>query len=117
MTAQTASTRPALRLVVTDVPRLSARKKGVQVATVGGEVIDPFGLSVTTLVGALKKEHGRILAERPGEGPDVLVTLPAGCNPNQIAAAFKTLKDDGWEVWPGCLGNDKKIYLGNRADY
>ncbi len=55
MDTQTASTRPALRLVVTDVPRLSARKEGVQVATVGGEVVDPFGLSVTTLVGTLKK--------------------------------------------------------------
>lgn len=117
MTTQTESKRPALRLIVTDVPRLSARKNGVQVATDGGAVVDPFGLSVITLVGALKKEHGRILAERPCEGPDVLVTLPAGCNPNQIQAAFKTLKDDGWEVWPGCLGNDQKIYLGNRADY
>lgn len=117
MTTQTEQKRPALRLIVTDVPRLSARKTGVQVATDGGAVVDPFGLSVITLVGALKKEHGRILAEHPCEGPDVLVTLPSGCNSNQIQAAFKRLKDDGWEVWPGCLGNDQKIYLGNRADY
>jgi hypothetical protein len=117
MTAQSESRRPALRLIVTDVPRLSARKNGVQIATDGGAVVDPFGLSVTTLVGTLKKEHGRILAERPCEGPDFLVTLPSGLNPSQIQEAFRVLKAQGWEVWPGCLHNDQKIYLGNRADY
>ncbi len=117
MTAQSASRRASLTLIVNNDARLSARKREVCVATVGGEVVDPFGLSVTTLVGRLKSEHGRILAERPSEGPDVLVALPDGCNPRQVDEAFKLLKEQGWEVWPGCLGNGNKVYLGNRADY
>lgn len=117
MNAQTESARGGLRLVVTGGKRIDVPHNEIHVATVGGEVVDPFKLSVTTLVGRLQSEHRRILAECPCAGPDVLVTLPDGCTPAQIDAAFTTLKETGWEVWPGCLGNGNKIYLGNRADY
>lgn len=105
--------RPGLTLHVNDAPKLSRRRNGVLLATDGGDVVDPFRLSVKTLVGRLKGEHDRILAVDPGEGPDVLLTIPADCTHAQIDAAKKALREDGWEVWPGALRNEHQIYLGN----
>ncbi len=104
--------RGGLTLHVNDTPQLTTRRNGVQLATECGAVVDPFALAVNSLVGKLKQDHDRILAEDPGEGPDVLLTIPASCTRDEIAAAKKTLKDDGWEVWPGALRNDHQIYLG-----
>ncbi len=104
--------RGGLTLHVNDAPQFSNRRSGVCLATEGGVVVDAFALGVSTLVGRLKQDHDRILAGDPGEGPDVLLTIPANCTRDEIAAAKKALKDDGWEVWPGALRNDHQIYLG-----
>jgi len=114
MTSQNTSKRPALTLIVTEEPRLRAPVRQVHTATEGGEVVDPFWASVISLVAHMKREHGRILHERPCEGPDVLVTLPDDCAGDQIEQAFKLIRKEGFEIWPGALYNEKKIYLGRR---
>ena len=104
--------RAKLTLHVNDAPHLCAHRSGVHIATKGGEVVDAFGLAVHMLVGRLKQEHDRIIAADPGEGPDTLQTIPDDCPRDQMAQAFKVLKEEGWEVWPGALKNDRTIYLG-----
>lgn len=112
MNASTQSKRPALKLHVNAAPRLCASRQGVHLATDGGAVVDAFGLDVHMLVGRLKLEHDRIIAADPGEGPDTLQTIPDDCPRDLMAQAFKVLKEQGWDVWPGALKNDRAIYLG-----
>lgn len=112
MSVRSECRRLGLRLIVNEEPQLNGRRREVHEATAGGEEVDPFEAGVTFLMKFMKKEHGRILAERPGEGPDVLVTLPEGCRSQQIDEAIKRLRNQGWEVWPGGINTALKVYVG-----
>ncbi|MBX9949741.1 MAG: hypothetical protein K2Y39_11295 [Candidatus Obscuribacterales bacterium] len=113
MTTQTESKPPALRLIVTEEPRLCARRKAVHEGTVNGEVVDPFWQSVISLVEKIKSEYHRIIAERPCEGPTVKVNLPSGCTFDQIEQAFKMIQEHGWEIFPAMIHGSDQIYVRN----
>lgn len=112
MTVQSEPKRPALTLIVNEEPRLCPRRKEVHEATVRGEVVDPFWVSVVTLADHLKSEYKRIV-EETREGPTVKVALPAGCTFNQIKQAFKLITDQGWEIFPAMIHSSDVIYLRN----
>ncbi len=113
MTLQTESKRPALRLIVTEEPKLCARRNAVHEGTVDGEVVDPFWQSVFALVKHLKSEYGRVTSERPCEGPCVKVNMKAGATFDQIEQALKMLRDEGWDHFPAMTHGSDQIYLQN----
>lgn len=113
MNMQTESKRPALRLIVTEEPKLCARRNAVHEGTVDGEVVDPFWQSVFALVKHLKSEYGRVTSERPCEGPCVKVNMKAGAAFDQIEQALKMLRDEGWDHFPAMLHSSEQIYLQN----
>ncbi len=84
----------------------------VHEATVAGEVVDPFWVSVVTLADHLKSEYKRIV-EKLARAVTVKAALPAGCTFRQIEQAFKLITDRGWEIFPAMLHSSDVIYLRN----
>lgn len=114
MNAQVGSKRPALTLIVTDRPQLSAPRKGAaHEATKNGDVTDPFWQSVFSLVKHLKSEYNRITSERPCAGPTVEVSLPPNCTFVQIEKAFELIRAEGWDILPSMMHGSQRIYLRN----